>query len=402
MTLTTRKRENAAMSATETVRRLAHNRWAGPLLLLAALTLDAATAGGVRQPAATATAALMALPFALRRTRPVVSVLGVAAALVANVLLGVSLENWSTPLLALFWAIFTVFARLTGQQRWAALAVLLTSLVTSVVFDGGTLQRRLAPGDLFFLVALLGPAVFTGIFAQVRQRYAEALEARSQALEREREAQLAAALSEDRLRIARDMHDVVAHTVSLMSLNVGAVRRLLDDDQPRLREILMQVEDAGRSAIDELKQVLDVLRGGSAPETGPQTARIADLEMLITTAQSAGQQVEVLMEGDPSIVPAEPARIAYRVVQEALTNARRHAAGCPVTLRMVCGRDDVRIEVVNEIRSGSASWTDQGGHGLVGMRERVTSCGGVLDAGSVEDGRFRVSARIPYGTRVLT
>lgn len=397
------------MSATGWLARAARSPWVGPLALLAALCVDAETSGGVRQPWGFMSAALMALPFAVRRARPYVPVLAVAAALFIDVLVGVSLENWSAPLLALYWAIFTGFSRLEGARRWLVLTVLFGALVFSVVFDGGELQRRLEPQDLFFLSAMLGPAIVTGVLARSRQRYLDAVEDRAAAVEREQDARLAAALAEDRLQIARDMHDVVAHTVSLMSMNVGAVRRRLAPEQEQLRDLLTGVEDAGRVAIDELHHMLRVLRASSQQQATAPRPGLDSLGTLVEAARASGQEVALHISGDPHPVPPGLAVCAYRVVQEALTNARRHAPGDSVDLAVDCRPSELDLAISNRLRdpidaygagsgsgAGDRSGDGSGGHGLIGMRERVQSYGGTLHAGPDRQGCYLVRARLPY------
>jgi signal transduction histidine kinase len=232
----------------------------------------------------------------------------------------------------------------------------------------------------------------TGVFAisAAAARHA----ARAQlAEERARRSEAAAerAAEEERGRIARELHDVVAHSVSVMTVQAGAVRRLLAPEQAREREALLTVEETGRQALTEMRRLLGVLRqeGESAALT-PQPG-LGTIDSLVQQVREAGLPVELTFEGERIALPPGVDLSAYRIVQEALTNALRHAGPARAWVSVRYRADEVEVEVANDGRSKE----NGDGHGLVGMRERVALCGGVLSAGPRPGGGYTISARLP-------
>jgi signal transduction histidine kinase len=208
--------------------------------------------------------------------------------------------------------------------------------------------------------------------------------AREQARRTEEEARRA--VEDERNRITRELHDVLAHSVSVMTVQASAVRRLLTPEQQREREALMTVEETGRQALSEMRRLLGIMRTEEeVPALAPQPG-LGTLPALVEQVRQSGLPVELTVEGEPVKLPAGVDLSAYRIVQEALTNA--HAW---VAVRYV--GDDVEIEVANDGRSMSDN--DGAGHGLVGMRERAALCGGELHSGPRPGGGFKISARLP-------
>jgi signal transduction histidine kinase len=203
------------------------------------------------------------------------------------------------------------------------------------------------------------------------------------------------AVGEERARISRELHDVVAHSVSVMTVQASAVRRLLKPDQEREREALQVVEETGRQALTEMRRLLGIMREqGVSAERAPQPG-LATIADLVEHVREAGLPVELTVEGEPVRLPPGVDLSAYRIVQEALTNALRHAGPARAWVAVRYGGDDVEIEVENDGRSDSDG--EAAGHGLVGMRERVALCGGELKAGPRKGGGFSISARLPVG-----
>jgi signal transduction histidine kinase len=279
-------------------------------------------------------------------------------------------------------------------------------------------ERALRAGAAFLAAALIGPgivqllagqpvgnvvpvavwwagAVAAGRFVRGRQRLLALLGDRAARLEREREANAARAVLEERARIARELHDVIAHSVSVMVIQASAERRTLPAEQESARETLERIEHAGRDVLAELRRLLGVMRApGRAEPLAPQPGLDA-LDVLVDESRKAGQAVEVSVEGEPRPLSAGIDLAAYRIVQEALTNARRHApgAGTGVTLRW--HPRELAIEVVDD-GPGPPPETSGAGHGLVGMRERAILYGGSVHTGSAgEGGGFLVRARLP-------
>jgi signal transduction histidine kinase len=221
---------------------------------------------------------------------------------------------------------------------------------------------------------------------------ASALE-RADRLEREREAEARAAVAEERARIARELHDIVGHSVSVMTVQASAVRRLLRDDQEREREALITVEETGRAALAEMRRLVGVLRRPEdAPALAPQPS-LEHIEKLVEQTREAGLPTELKVEGDVSPLPAGIDLTAYRLVQEGLTNALKHSRATHAEVHVRYADGSVEL-VVRDNGNGNGKG-DGSGHGLVGMRERVAVIGGELAAGPRQSGGYELRARLP-------
>ena len=211
--------------------------------------------------------------------------------------------------------------------------------------------------------------------------------------EHEREERARVAVAEERARIARELHDVVGHSVSVMTVQASGVRRLLRPDQEREREALLVVERTGREALAEMRRMVGVLRRPEeAPALAPQPS-LDHLSRLVEQAREAGLPVELRIEGEAIQLPAGVDLTAYRLVQEGLTNVVKHAQATRAEVLVNYG--DGYLEVtVNDDGQGVGNG-DGGGHGLVGMRERVSVYGGELDAGPQTGGGYRLRAKLP-------
>ena len=248
---------------------------------------------------------------------------------------------------------------------------------------------------------IVGSIIFTIVWAigfGVGRKSVEADEARQRALraEHEREERARTAVAEERARIARELHDVVGHSVSVMTVQASGVRRLLRPEQEREREALLVVERTGREALAEMRRMVGVLR---RPEEGPALApqpSLEHLERLVEQAGEAGLRVELRVEGDAVNLPAGVDLTAYRLVQEGLTNAIKHARATRAEVLVHYG--DGHLEVVVSDNGSGVGNGDGGGHGLVGMRERVSVYGGELDAGPQPGGGYRLRARLPLAS----
>jgi signal transduction histidine kinase len=233
----------------------------------------------------------------------------------------------------------------------------------------------------------------TGIGLRRRTEHAAALEERAILLEQRRDEEARIAVAEERARIARELHDVVAHSVSVMTVQASGVRRLLKPEQEREREALETVERTGREALAEMRRLLGVLResDGSA-ELAPQPG-LAHLDELIEQVRGSGLPVEVTVAGDRKPLPPGVDLSAYRIVQEALTNVRKHAGRASASVELRYRADRLELEIAND--GSSVVRTDGSGHGLHGMRERAQVCGGTLEAGPRPEGGFAVRATLP-------
>jgi signal transduction histidine kinase len=297
------------------------------------------------------------------------------------------------PFVALTLAFYSVGSRLEGARSiWAPFALALAAIplfVAAVVH--GQKAGNAIPNYVWLIAAWA-----VGRTVRGWRHKTVALEAANRELEEQRELQAQAAVAVERGRIARELHDVIAHNVSMIVVQAGAAARVLAGDAPHVRDALEAIEATGRETVDEMRRLLGVLRRADdglalAPQPG-----LRDLESLVTHVREAGLPVELRFEGEPLALPPGIDLSAYRIVQEALTNALKHAGGAraQVTVRYQTGAVELEIRDDGD-GSGEGGGT---GHGLIGMRERVALWGGRLDAGRPEGGGWAVLARLPVGS----
>jgi signal transduction histidine kinase len=300
-----------------------------------------------------------------------------------------SVDTGVFALLLTFWA---AGAQREQRKAIAATAIGVASLWVIVWRD----VRVTAPEAVSFLFVAGGLSLVAFVLHR-RELRADEAEARAEQLEREREEQARAAVAEERIRIARELHDVIAHCVSVMTVQATAARLFLDSEPERAREPLLAVEDTGRQTLAEMRSLLGILRK-NLEEAGPEPQpRMADLGALVRRCEGAGLPVELAVEGEPIVLTPGVDLAAYRVVQEALTNAIKHAGPAHARVIVRYGERDLDLEIVDDGRAAAAS--DGHGHGLVGMRERVVLYGGEFEAGPRSTGGFGVHARLPLESR---
>jgi signal transduction histidine kinase len=248
-------------------------------------------------------------------------------------------------------------------------------------------------GGLPWVVGFFIAAWLTGFFLSSRSRQTAELRERAERLELEREVKARAAVAEERARIARELHDIVGHSVSVMTVQASAVRRLLHEDQQREREALQTVEDTGRAALAEMRRLVGVLRRPEeAPALVPQPS-LEYVDKLVEQSREAGLETKLTLEGEPTELPQGIDLTAYRFVQEGLTNAIKHANAKHAEVLVRYDNGTVELVVRDD---GTGDGTGGGsGHGLVGIRERVAVYGGELSAGPRPDGGYELRARLP-------
>jgi signal transduction histidine kinase len=333
------------------------------------------------------------LPIVVRRRNPMRVLIVTGVAIILHSLLGYPDSNGN---LGVFVAFYTVAANEPRRRAMLAAAMtaggILISYASYATFDsvsGWTVS-------LTTTYLSYGLAWLIGDNLRVRRAYTKELEDRAAELEREREEKAEQAVTEERLRIARELHDVVAHYVSVMVVQATGARRVAEKDPMAARAALEAVESAGRTALAEMRRMLEVLREDD-PGMGPQPG-LGELERLISQVRMVGLPVELEIEGEACCLPPGMDLAAYRIIQEALTNTVKHGgkAAARVTVRYRAG--SLEIEVVDNGRGAAApllAGGDGGGHGLIGMKERVALFGGVLETGPVFPGGYRVMARMP-------
>jgi signal transduction histidine kinase len=228
-----------------------------------------------------------------------------------------------------------------------------------------------------------------------RRLYTEQLEARASALERERDEETRRALAEERLRIAQELHDVVAHSMGVIAVQSGVGAHVIDSEPGEAKQALEAISQTSRSTLVEIRRMLGVLREDSGASHAPAPG-LADLHRLVQEVAGAGLHAEVRVEGTTAKLPPGVDFTAYRIVQEALTNVLKHAGRATATVIVGYEGTALRLEILDDGRGVNGPATP-GGHGLVGMRERVGVYGGSFEAGPRTGGGFRVAARLPYG-----
>lgn len=335
------------------------------------------------------------LPIAFRRWAP----LRVLAVIVAADLVplfppfGPSTELPSFSVPALLLAIYTVNAHRPRRIALAATGAVPFAVVVAMLAAG------LPPNELGWLIGTVAvptiAAAQLGGYVRDRRIHEEALERRAKTLEAERDESAHRAAAAERARIARELHDIVAHGMSVMVVQAAAARRTLRDDPERATEALRSIEVTGRDALAELRRLLGVLRREEREDLAlaPQPG-LAQLPALVRRFTDAGLAVDLVVEADGRGLPAGADLSAYRIIQEALTNTLKHAAATRARVAVRSDADGVEVEVTDDGR-GHTSVADGEGSGLIGMRERVRFFGGDFRAGPRPDGGFAVWARFP-------
>jgi signal transduction histidine kinase len=295
--------------------------------------------------------------------------------------------------LAILVYVYTAAARCPRRDSLAGL------VATEVLLGLVWLARPRSIGDGSTLVLdclIVAAAWWLGDGTRRRQEAVVTAQERAVELEQAREELARRAVSEERLRIARELHDVVAHSMSIIAVQSGVGVHVLDSQPEEARKALVAVEATSRQALVEMRRLLGVLRrdaeptGSLAPAPG-----LAEVETLAADVARTGVRVEVRIEGTPSVLPAGLDLSAYRIVQEALTNVVKHAGPATARVGVRYSPGQVSVEVVDDGRGTGTGGRDHGGHGIAGMRERAALYGGTLEVGPLPGGGFRVAAKLP-------
>jgi signal transduction histidine kinase len=340
------------------------------------------------------------LPLAVRRRLPLLTALVVSVAFVV----GRQVLDVSEPVVSVLAVYFALYsAARHGRRPWRTPALLVASaVVMGEVVDEALFADGIDPGPVawFLLVynaVSLAAPWWLGSTMRVRHQREQELIAQTVELEREREDNARRAVFEERVRVARELHDVVAHHVSVMGIQAGAARRVLDRRPDAAAEALVAIETASRQAVAEMDRLLGFLRRDG--ETDPRTPQpgISDLDGLVADVGRAGLAVELTVADLPPDVPRTVEVSAYRIVQEALTNTLKHSGSARASVRVRVRADALEVDVDDDGSPTVPAEADAGGHGLIGMRERVGLHGGQLRAGPRPDGGFAVRAQLPLG-----
>jgi signal transduction histidine kinase len=334
--------------------------------------------------------ALVCLPLAARREAPLYALVASMTALVVS-------QAALTPIVSRVVPVLVVVGLSYSVARWAptrpavvGLLIALVATTTVSALDDASVENILFPDVFFVWVPWLA-----GRTLRHRTGLAQALGERAERLEREREQAAERGVRAERRRIARELHDVVAHSVSVMVVQAGAGRRVAEQDPERAAECAALIERVGREALGELRRLLGMMRedgrdGGAALAPQPSLSRLGEL---VQNAREAGLPVKVETSGTPGTLPAGVDLAAYRIVQEALTNSLKHAGPARARVAVTYGPDALELEITDDGRGPGE--LQAAGHGIIGMRERAALCGGELTCGGRSEGGWIVQARLP-------
>jgi len=376
-----------------------HPRWqrAGDALLAAAIlvgslidvfTPRAQSGWGGPRALEVLSAFLISAPLLWRRRYPI----AVLALVLVGAFIDVAAVAPRQPGFEPFVAMVVVYYSLGAHAAEHRSTIALVASLAVGVVPSAILHQ--APGNVLPVVVWSFAAWIVGRIIRTWRSRAVALEQANRELAEQRELQAEAAVAVERGRIARELHDVIAHNVSMIVVQAGAAAHVLEGQQPHVRSALEAIETTGRATVDEMRRLLGVLRHSDdglalAPQPG-----LGQLERLVANVRGAGLPVELHVEGTPAQLPPGLDLTAYRIAQEALTNALKHAG--PASAELVVRYQPAAVEI--EVRDNGTGGVNGngGGHGLIGMRERAALWGGLVEAGRAESG-WRVRARLPLG-----
>jgi signal transduction histidine kinase len=368
------------------------NRY-GDVLLAGALGLALLTEmllwdGGDKTPGVVLVV-LASAGLAVRRTQPIPAFIVCWLGLMGAVYFMPGFDNGSSVFVVIYFlSLFSLGAHTRGRE--VPVSVLLV-LIGVVVFVVGDSDGPVMPGDIVFATVFVGGPWATGLALRLRRDLAVTNERlRVEQVEKTRRA-----IAEERSTIARELHDVVAHAISVTVLQSRGARRMLGRDEEKVRSALDAIEHTNTQALGDMRRLLAILRdteGDAATAPQPSLAR---LDELLDDVRGSGLPVEVSTAGDNLDVPPGVDLSAYRIIQEALTNVLKHAGPASARVELTYGPDDLTLRVTDDGKVASAP-NGSPGHGLLGIRERVAVVGGEVNAGPCPDGGFEVRARLPY------
>jgi signal transduction histidine kinase len=371
--------------------------WVLPVVLGAAAAAEAALNPAVAEGSGLPVvfAAAMALPLVRRDRQPLGALAGTLGVFAVQEVWGAgTLSEAVLPFVVLIVAMYSAASRLRGAVLAVAVAISSLAIGGTIVYDGG-----LDTGSLVYALIVVAAAFTTGRLVGLRTREAGRLTAEKDRLVREQEERERAAMARERMRIAQELHDLITHRVSAMVLQASTERHIIDRDTARLDSAslattLESIESLGREAMSELRQLLGALFHEGEEPRSPQPGT-QDLPALVESSSGAGVLVTLETRGEQRRLP-EPLEVSlYRLAQEALTNAMRHAPGSRVRVTLTYEANAVELTVANTAGGPSGSRDKGLGLGVPGMRERARQFGGTLIAGPTPDSGFQVRAHLP-------
>jgi signal transduction histidine kinase len=337
-------------------------------------------------PVAALLAAAGPLALAWRRTAPLLAFLVCSAGSIAAIRLAPGIDNDSVGFILVFFiSLYSVGRWTRGAGAWFGGLCVFAYAVAFFIADAQLNSEPIGPGDVGFAILFVGTPWAAGVAIRVRRD-------REQTLLEESER----AIAQERARIARELHDVVSHAISVSVLQARGGRAMVGRDQDAVRHALDAIEQTNTAALSDMRRLLAVLRDTETDEArmAPQPS-LANLERLIDQARAAGLTIELELQGEAGPVPPGVDLSAYRIIQEALTNVMKHAGPTSKARVLVAYSDDDLRVTVSDDGTGRTE-RNRGGHGLAGIRERVAVVGGTVEAGPRPEGGFVVNARLPY------
>ena len=382
------------MAATATTRSLPSIADAGlPVLVAAGFAMGSALLADARAlgPVGYGLLILGAAALLIRRAHPVAALVGAVIPAFAYDLL-----NFPGGLCTIAVGVGVYAVADAGHLRTGIGTIV---AVVSGFLGIGVLLGRGHVSDLVTALWFAGWLVASLILGETtrgRRAYLDEVEGRAIEAERTREDEARRRAAEERIRIARELHDILAHRISMISVQSGVGAHLLDRDPDQARSALLAVNQASREALQELRATLGLLRGADGPEPRAPAPGLAQLGGVVASATAAGVAVRLDVSGERRGLPTGVDLAAYRIIQESITNVIRHARAATARIAIRYRRADVVIEIVDDGRGAAGDASSVGsGNGLLGMRERVSALGGDLEAGPLAGGGFRVRARLP-------
>jgi signal transduction histidine kinase len=381
-----------------TPRRVAQHSKLFDLLLAGGLTLFFGLLSLAQDQFAGLLGVAMLVPLIWRRTHPELVFFGVSAVAVLQWLSGAKLQAGNIGLLVALYAI-SVY----GEVRYSRIALgvggLGVLMATARYYSNSDWRQQIT------MMVALGAPVF-GVWAfgerrRTRGLYVAQLEERAAQLERDRDREAKLAVSNERTRIAREIHDVVAHGLSIMIVQADGGLYAAEASPEQAKKALATIGDTGRASLTEMRKMLGLLKQDAQPELDPNQPRpqpgVSSLPELIDNVRDAGLSVDYQVTGTPRDLPALLGLTAYRIVQEGLTNTLKHAGpGARTSVHLDFGREMLTVVVTDDGRGAGVAPSSDPGHGLVGMRQRASISGGTVNAGPKAGGGYEVIAKLPY------
>ncbi len=347
---------------------------------------------GTHRPLLSLFGLVATVPLAFRCTRPLAAYTATWLGIFGMVTLSPNFNDQSVFIVVVFvFALYSLGANARGRQAWGAAALIPFAITAFVTDDGDPFHFA----DIVFGALIIGGPWLAGLMIRLRRQSERSLTLRTVELERDQNERARAAVAEERARIARELHDVVAHAISVVVVQARGGRKVLDSDVDASRTAFDSIERTGEQALGEMRRLLGMLRDdGDEEQTRAPQPSLARVEALAEEMRASGLPVEVAIGGVPNGIPPGVDVSGYRIVQEALTNVLKHAGPTVARVGVRYSSHAVEITVADDGRGGL---TGAGtGNGLLGIRERVAVVGGEVEAGPQPDGGYVVRARLPY------